>query len=94
MHGDERISIWFFIGGVLFIYGILICGTGVYELWNPPGQKVVLGELHASVWWGALLIVLGAVYCWQFFPGRRQKRAEEAAKTAAAKATEPSRDAG
>jgi len=32
----------------------------------------VLAELHAPVWWGALLIVLGGVYCAAFRP-RRQK---------------------
>jgi len=27
-----------------------------------------LTELHAPVWWGALLIVLGGVYCLMFRP--------------------------
>ncbi len=87
MHGDERISIWFFIGGVLLAYGILILGSGLYELVSPPEQKVVLSELHAGIWWGALLIVLGAFYCWHFFPGRRQKKAEEARKAEKTTAT-------
>jgi hypothetical protein len=62
------ISIWFFIGALLLVYGVLICGAGVYELISPPEHPVVLGELHAGVWWGALLIVLGAVYTIKFSP--------------------------
>ena len=31
MHGSG-ISIWFFIGVLLTIYGVLICGYGIYEL--------------------------------------------------------------
>jgi len=35
-------------------------------------QNDVLAHLHAPVWWGALLIVLGIVYCGLFRPGRRE----------------------
>jgi hypothetical protein len=39
---------------------------------NPPLQPgVVLFELHANVWWGALLLVIGALYCFKFAPGRQ-----------------------
>jgi hypothetical protein len=31
----------------------------------------VLANLHAPVWWGALLTVLGIVYCAMFRPGRK-----------------------
>jgi hypothetical protein len=33
---------------------------------------VVLGELHAGIWWGAVLLALGAFYAVKFSP-RRQK---------------------
>jgi hypothetical protein len=64
------ISIWFFIGTLLFIYGLLILGSDLYQLFNPPAHPVVLNRLHAGTWWGGLLIVLGAVYCYRFFPGK------------------------
>jgi hypothetical protein len=32
----------------------------------------VLANLHAPVWWGGLLIVLGGVYCGTFRPGRKK----------------------
>lgn len=64
------ISIWFFIGSLLAFYGVLILGAGIYGLWNPPAQKVVLGELHPGIWWGALLTALGMLYVVRFRPGR------------------------
>lgn len=71
MSGKQHIiSIWFFIGLLLGVYGILITGTGIYGLFYPPQRETVLGNLHAGIWWGALLIVLGAIYLYKFFPGR------------------------
>jgi hypothetical protein len=64
----HMISIWFFIGLLLLFYGILILGTGLYELAYPPERQVVLGSLHAGIWWGILLLVLGAVYSYHFYP--------------------------
>lgn len=62
------IPVWFFVGLLLFVYGILIFASGLSEWSNPPGT--VLAELHASVWWGALLIVLGGLYSFIFRPGK------------------------
>jgi hypothetical protein len=65
------VSIWFFIGTLLLIYGVLILAAGLYQLAVPPEQPVVLANLHAGIWWGALLIVLGAFYAVHFKPGKR-----------------------
>ena len=64
------ISIWFFIGALPSVYGVLILGAGIWQIVNPPKQQVVLANLHAAVWWGALLIALGAVYVIRFRPGK------------------------
>jgi len=64
------ISIWFFIGVLLLIYGVLILGAGIYDLSNLAAHPVVMSELHAGIWWGALLIALGVVYSLRFRPGR------------------------
>lgn len=72
MTGTENaISIWFFIGALLAVYGALISSAGVYNLLYPPADPVVLGSLHASLWWGALLLVLGVFYLIHFRPGKR-----------------------
>lgn len=68
MHGPGFISIWFFIGVLLTAYGFLITATGIYELFVPPGNPPVLFSLHATVWWGAVLLVIGLFYCIRFFP--------------------------
>jgi hypothetical protein len=65
------ISIWFFIGALLLIYGVLILGAGIYGLSHTP--QVRLANLHAGVWWGVLLVILGIVYTYAFFPGRKAK---------------------
>lgn len=67
MH-KKMISIWFFIGALLTVYGVLIFGAGIYDLIVPGKHNVVLRELHAGVWWGALLIVVGLFYTIKFRP--------------------------
>lgn len=69
MRSGGGISIWFFIGISLLVNGVLIFGSGIYELIRPPEVSVVLFNLHASVWWGALLTILGAVYAFYYRPG-------------------------
>jgi FtsH-binding integral membrane protein len=66
------ISIWFFIGISLLVNGIIIFGAGLYELVQPPPPevRVVLYQYHASLWWGAVLAAVGAIYCWHFAPSR------------------------
>jgi hypothetical protein len=70
MRSDDTISIWFFIGISLLVNGLLILGTGIYEYSHPPAHQVVLFNLHANIWWGALLALVGAFYCFRFLPGR------------------------
>ena len=55
-------SIWYFIGLLILIYGVLILGAGIVDLMSPPSQPLVLAQLHMGIWWGALMIVLGGVY--------------------------------
>ncbi len=67
------VSIWFFIGISLLVNGVLILAAGIYQLVNPPvNPGVVLFELHANVWWGAILLLLGAFYTVHFRPRRKQ----------------------
>jgi len=64
------ISIWFFIGISLLVNGAFILGAGIYQLVNPPAETtIVLYNLHANVWWGAILFLLGLIYSAVFRPG-------------------------
>jgi hypothetical protein len=64
--GQRMIPVWFFVGVILLIYGVLILATGFYEISNPP--PTVLANLHPALWWGGLLTVLGAVYVYLYKP--------------------------
>ncbi len=65
---EHFISIWYFIGLLLVAYGALITGAGIYELFSPAERQVVMRELHAGIWWGALLLALGCFYVCHFSP--------------------------
>jgi hypothetical protein len=62
------LPVWFFVGLLLAIYGVLIFASGLAE-WSHPSQTV-LSELHAPVWWGEVLAVIGAAYSIAFRPRR------------------------
>ena len=70
MASGRSISIWFFIGISLLVNGGLIFAAGLYQVAHPPQYPVVLFYLHAGIWWGGLLFLLGILYCYRFAPGR------------------------
>ena len=69
------ISIWFFIGLLLDAYGVLILGSGIYDYFHPPENPVHLSYLHAGIWWGAVLLLLGIIYTVKFKPKKEQTNA-------------------
>ena len=68
MKKDLLIPVWFFVGLLLGVYGILIFLSGLAEWAHPP--QTVLASLHTPVWWGAVLIAVGAAYAIAFRPRR------------------------
>ncbi len=55
---DEPLSIWFFVGMILVIYGIIVTGSGlVMEM--PPTK---LAELRPSLWWGGIMTGFGGLF--------------------------------
>jgi len=72
MH-SSHISIWFFIGVMLTIYGGMILAYGIYELVAGITDQVVLAYLHAPIWWGGGLAVLGLFYLVKFRPGNAEQ---------------------
>jgi FtsH-binding integral membrane protein len=69
MHKGVLVPVWFFVGLLLAIYGVLIFASGIVE-WSRPA-KTVLANVHAPVWWGALLAIIGVSYSIAFRPKRR-----------------------
>jgi hypothetical protein len=70
--GEEKksISVWYFIGWLLLIYGILIFGAGFGPLSAQPSS--IVADLHIGIWWGALLMAIGVTYVCCFRPGRQR----------------------
>jgi hypothetical protein len=67
---SKDISIWFFIGVLLTVYGVMILGYGLWEIITGVTANVVLANLHAPVWWGAIMLALGLFYGVRFRPGK------------------------
>jgi hypothetical protein len=64
------LSIWPFIGLSLRVNGLFAAVLGVYEFVRPPQVPVVLFHLHAAIWCGAILAILGAVHGIHHRPGK------------------------
>lgn len=67
----EPLPIWFFVGAILVVYGVIILGSGL--LWPPatppaesaalaPVRGPVLAYLRPALWWGGIMIFFGAVF--------------------------------
>ena len=67
---QQVIPVWFFVGVIMFLYGILICITGISEFSDPP--KTVLANLHTPIWWGAVLAVFGGLFVSLFRPKKKR----------------------
>jgi len=65
------ISIWIFIGLLLIVYGFLHYGQGVVELFVRRCTPWFLAGLRAPLWWGSLLLILGAGLRRREFPAGR-----------------------
>lgn len=48
----------------------MILSYGLWELATGNIANVVLARLHAPVWWGAIMLVLGLFYGIRFRPGK------------------------
>ena len=67
--GEHMLPVWFFIGILLAIYGVIILITALSELSHPPA--VVLVRYHAGIWGGVILILVGGFYTVHFWPKDR-----------------------
>ncbi len=61
MSEHRMLSIWFFVGLMLTVFGVIITATGVYFLFHPQ-QATVLAHLNPSLWWGLIMFVSGNLF--------------------------------
>lgn len=66
----HMLPVWFFIGLLLTIYGVIILATSLLELSRPPA--VVLARYHPGIWGGVALLLIGGFYILRFRPGGRR----------------------
>jgi hypothetical protein len=67
----DPLSIWFFVGSLCLVYGLVLIPIGIYQFRHPPA--VVLPQLHATLWWGIGMTVFGAFYVARFRPRVRNR---------------------
>ncbi len=65
---EKQIPIWFFIGGLLALYGFIIACSGLYNWIHPYEQQMALACLHADLWWGVLMLGTGSIYLIRYWP--------------------------
>jgi len=67
----EMLSVWFWVGIILLIYGLIVTGAGVYYISNPE-TVTVLHRLNPSLWWGAIMVLAGILLLLVGRPGKAE----------------------
>jgi hypothetical protein len=63
------VSVWFFIGCLLTVYGLLILYAGLRSFSASFGEET-MRQLHLPIWWGIFMTALGMFYVIHFRPRR------------------------
>ncbi len=53
--------IWFFVGCLLTVIGLIVAGTGLYNWKWPPEAGTRLLDYHVDIWWGLVILFFGLV---------------------------------
>ena len=69
MSEQKMKPIWYFVGLILMVMGGIIFLNGLYHLISPPAVKTVLGNTRPDIWWGAVMVIFGAI---MFFKTKNQ----------------------
>lgn len=66
----ESLSIWFFVGAMTLLYGLVLLGYGSWAWVAGHEAPTVLSRYHPTFWWGVLLTLFGGFYTLRFRPRR------------------------
>lgn len=64
-------EVWFYIGALLSVYGVMLTAAGVYQWIHPP--TTVLAAKHATFWAGIALLLIGGAYAVSYWPFREPR---------------------
>lgn len=71
----HMLPVWFFIGLLLTMYGVIILSTSLYD-WSAP-STAILAQYHAGVWGGVVLLLIGSFYVVRFRPRQANRNGKE-----------------
>jgi hypothetical protein len=66
----HMLPVWFFIGILLTLYGIIILTAALVDFSQPTA--VVLAKYHPGIFGGILLLLIGGGYTFWFWPRRHK----------------------
>jgi hypothetical protein len=66
----HMLPVWFFVGVLLATYGVIILYVALVDFRRP--SNVALAQYHPDLFGGILLLVLGGIYTYWFWPGRHK----------------------
>ncbi len=61
MSEKKMLSIWFFVGLMLTVLGLIITITGINYIFNPQ-SRTVLAHLNPNLWWGIIIFISGLAF--------------------------------
>ncbi len=64
----EILSIWFFVGALTLLYGVVLLPYGAWAWFENHEAPTVLHHLHPTFWWGLLMTIFGGFYTLRFWP--------------------------
>jgi hypothetical protein len=65
----EPLPIWFFVGLILSVYGLIILLSGL--IYGPTGT--VLAQLRPALWWGGVILASGIIFVLIGLRGRSRR---------------------
>jgi hypothetical protein len=70
----KQANIWFLVGLLQTIYGLIMVIAGIRQLTHPPAT--LLANLHATLWAGVAILLMGAVFVATNNPRRRRGKSD------------------
>jgi hypothetical protein len=62
MSETKILSIWFFVGLMLTVLGVIITSTGIYYIFHPESNTAEMAHLNPSLWWGIIMLAAGLLF--------------------------------